>query len=83
MEQKTYNAAVYARLSRDDAREGESLSIENQREMLTGYVRGQGWNLAGVYTDDGISGTTFDRPGLNQMLADVQQGRINLVISRT
>ncbi len=80
MEQKTYNAAVYARLSRDDAREGESISIENQREMLTGYVRGQGWNLAGVYTDDGISGTTFDRPGLNQMLEDVQQGRVNLVI---
>lgn len=80
MEQKTYNAAVYARLSRDDAREGESISIENQREMLTEYVRGQGWNLAGVYTDDGISGTTFDRPGLNQMLGDVQQGRVNLVI---
>ncbi len=80
MEQENYDAAVYTRLSHDDAREGESISIENQREMLTEYVRDQGWNLAGVYTDDGISGTTFDRPGLNQMLEDVRQGKVNLVI---
>ena len=49
--------------SRDDNLEGESYSIGNQKEMLTRYVREQGWNLVSTYVDDGVSGTTFDRPG--------------------
>lgn len=80
MPDKTYHAAIYTRLSRDDERAGESLSIENQKEMLTRYVREQGWDLAATYTDDGVSGTTFDRPGLNQMIADVRAGKINLIV---
>ena len=51
--------ALYCRLSRDDERTGESVSIENQREMLSRYVREQGWNLYDTYCDDGVSGTTF------------------------
>ena len=57
--QETYNVGIYCRLSRDDERTGESVSIENQREMLSRYVREQGWNLYDIYCDDGISGTTF------------------------
>ena len=56
-------AFLYERLSRDDNLEGESHSIGNQKEMLTRYVREQGWNLVFTYVDDGVSGTTFDRPG--------------------
>ena len=47
----------------DDERAGESVSIENQKEMLARYVREQGWTLFDYYCDDGVSGTTFDRPG--------------------
>ena len=56
-------AFLYERLSRDDNLEGESHSIGNQKEMLTRYFREQGWNLVSTYVDDGVSGTTFDRPG--------------------
>ena len=77
---QTYNAGIYCRLSRDDERTGESVSIENQRVLLTRYVQEQGWNLIQTYVDDGVSGTTFDRPGLNAMISDVRAGKINLVI---
>ena len=60
--QETYNVGIYCRLSREDERTGESVSVENQREMLSRYVREQGWNLYAAYCDDGVSGTTFDRP---------------------
>ena len=56
-------AFLYERLSRDDNLEGESYSVGNQKEMLTRYVREQGWYLVSTYVDDGVSGTTFDRPG--------------------
>ena len=56
-------AFLYERLSRDDNLEGESYSIGNQKEMLTRYVREQVWDLVSTYVDDGVSGTTFDRPG--------------------
>ena len=57
--QTIYNVGVYARLSREDERESESASIENQKEILTRHVREQGWNLFNVYVDDGHSGTSF------------------------
>ena len=51
--------ALYARLSQEDALDGESNSIANQKEMLARYVREQGWTLYDYYCDDGVSGTTF------------------------
>lgn len=48
--------------------------------MLTRYVREQGWNLVSTYVDDGVSGTTFDRPGLNEMISDARKGKINLIV---
>ena len=80
--QETYNVGIYCRLSRDDERVGESVSIENQREMLGRYVREQGWNLYAAYCDDGVSGTTFDRPGFNQLISDATAGKINLVLCK-
>ncbi len=48
---QTYNAGIYCRLSRDDERIGESVSIENQRVLLTRYVQEQGWRLVQTYVD--------------------------------
>lgn len=49
----SYNVGIYVRLSQEDMREGESLSIENQKKMLTDYVSQQaGWNLVGIYEDE-------------------------------
>ena len=80
--QDTYNVGIYARLSRDDERTGESVSIENQKELLAQYVKEQGWNLYSYYCDDGISGTTFDRPQFNRLVQDATDGKINLVLCK-
>ncbi len=57
---KDYIVGMYVRLSRDDERAGESLSIENQKAILNEYIEKQGFTLYDIYVDDGISGTTFD-----------------------
>ena len=80
--QENYNVGIYCRLSRDDERTGESVSIENQKIMLSRYVQEQGWNLYAAYCDDGVSGTTFDRPMFNQMIADARAGKINLILCK-
>ena len=71
---------IYARLSKDDERNGESLSIENQKLILEKYVMEQGWNLIDEYIDDGYSGTTFDRPGVQRLLEDAKCGKINTIV---
>ena len=63
------------RLSRDDERAGESLSIENQRAILTEYVSKQGWTVYDEYVDDGVSGVSFDRPGVQRLLDDAKNGK--------
>ena len=81
--QTEYKVGMYMRLSRDDERAGESLSIENQRTILTRYIEEQGWTVYDEYIDDGISGTTFEeRPGVQRLLEDAQNGRINLIICK-
>src|SRR5574344_1149955 len=78
--QTNYNVGIYVRLSKDDERAGESLSIENQKLILTKYVKEQGWNIIDIYVDDGFSGTSFDRPSVQRMLEDAKSGKINLII---
>lgn len=75
-------AAIYCRLSKDDGNMSESSSIGTQRDMLARYVREQGWKLAGEYIDDGFSGLSFDRPDFKRMIADVEAGKINCVITK-
>ena len=75
-----YNVGIYVRLSKDDERAGESLSIENQKLMLTKYVIEQGWRIVEIYVDDGYSGTSFNRPAVQRLLEDAQSGKINLII---
>ena len=77
---KDYIVGMYVRLSRDDERAGESLSIENQKAILSEYIEKQGWTLFDVYVDDGISGTTFERPGVKRLLEDAKQGVINTIL---
>lgn len=79
--QKAYSVGIYVRLSKDDERAGESVSIENQKLILTKYVDEQpGWILHEVYVDDGWSGTNFQRPSFQRMLTDAKEGVINLII---
>lgn len=75
-----YIVGIYVRLSRDDERAGESLSIENQKAMLIKYVNEQGWTLHDIYVDDGISGTTFEREGVQRLLSDAKSGIINTIV---
>ena len=77
-----YNTALYLRLSRDDELKGESGSISTQRDMLTQYCREQNLNIIGEYVDDGWSGTNFDRPSFQRMIADIEDGKINCVITK-
>ena len=78
--QQTYQVGIYARLSRDDERQGESISIENQKLLLTQYCEQQQWQIADYYVDDGWTGTNFDRPDFKRLISDVQSKRINLVL---
>jgi len=78
----TYNAALYLRLSKEDEVNKQSESITNQRDFLTGYVLEQGWNIAGIYIDDGYSGLNYDRPDFKRMLTDIEKKNINLVITK-
>ena len=80
--QTDYKVGIYLRLSRDDERQGESLSIENQRRVLTNYVKEQGWTIYDEYVDDGISDVTFNRPGVQRLLEDAKAENINLILSR-
>ena len=82
-QQQTYNVGIYCRLSRDDKNATtESMSILHQRQMLTNYVKEKRWNLKECYVDDGISGTTFERPDFQRMMQDIEAGKINCVITK-
>ncbi len=80
--QTNYNVGIYMRLSKDDERAGESLSIDNQRTILTRYVTEQGWTLYDEYVDDGYSGTDFNRPSVQRLLDDAKAGKINLILCK-
>ena len=78
--QQNKKAGTYLRLSKDDEKAGDSLSIENQRLILQKYVAEQGWELVDEYVDDGYSGTNFDRPDVQRLLEDAKNGRIDIII---
>ncbi len=78
-EPRKYIAALYMRLSKDDGA-GESASITAQRTMLTAYAAENGYAVFDEYVDDGISGTTFDRPGFKKMIRAIEDKKVNMVI---
>ena len=71
---------LYERLSRDDELQGESNSISNQKKMLEDYARRNGLPNPTHFTDDGISGTRFDRPGFLAMMEEVEAGRVEAIV---
>lgn len=78
---RVYRTAVYVRLSREDGRKVESDTVENQRALLEDYVAGEpSLELAGVYVDRHVTGTKFDRPEFNRMVADMRAGRIDCIV---
>lgn len=77
---KTKITPLYERLSRDDELQGESNSISNQKSMLEDYARRNGFPNPTHFTDDGISGTRFDRPGFTAMMEEVEAGNVEAII---
>ena len=72
--------ALYCRLSRDDELQGDSNSIKNQKLILQKYADDNGFRNTRFFVDDGYSGTTFDRPDFQRMIAEMDAGRIGTVI---
>ena len=77
---KTKIALLYERLSRDDELNGESFSIQNQKIMLEDFARRNGYLRFKHFTDDGVSGTRFDRPGFMAMMEEVEDGNVEAII---
>ena len=71
---------LYERLSRDDELQGESNSISNQKKMLEDFARRNGLPNPTHFTDDGVSGTRFDRPGFLAMMEEVEAGRVEAIV---
>ena len=74
--------ALYCRLSQEDARLGESLSIENQKTILLEYAKKNHFPNPVFFVDDGYSGTNYDRPGFQSMLVEIEAGRVGIVITK-
>lgn len=78
---RTYKAALYIRLSREDGDKPESDSVVNQKRILKNFIASQpDIEFSDCYVDDGYSGATFDRPAFLRMIADVYAGKVNCVI---
>ena len=72
--------ALYERLSRDDEQQGESNSITNQKKILEDYATKNGFTNYRHFSDDGVSGTTFERRGFKEMIAEIEAGNVGTVI---
>ena len=72
--------ALYARLSQEDALDGDSNSIVNQKKILLQYAEDNGFPNPTFFIDDGVSGVTFDRPGWNEMIGLAEAGKVKTVI---
>lgn len=82
MIEKLNRTALYCRLSKDDDIHGESLSIQSQKETLTFFTSQNGWKIVETYIDDGYSGVNFDRPAFQRMIADIEAGKIDIVMTK-
>ena len=74
--------ALYERLSRDDEAAGDSNSIVNQKMLLEGYANQHGFTNISHYTDDGWSGGNFERPAWKRLIADIEAGKVGVVIAK-
>ena len=74
--------ALYCRLSQDDMLDGESNSITNQKAILQKFAEDNGFPNPTFYVDDGVSGTTWEREGFKAMMADIEEGKVGIVITK-
>ena len=72
--------AIYCRLSRDDDLAGDSNSIIHQKDMLTRYARERNFPNVSVYSNDGWSGTNFERPDWKRLISDIEAGKVGIVL---
>lgn len=80
---KTYNTAIYIRLSREDGDNLESESITNQRDILINYInKNKDLIYVDEYVDDGYTGSNFERPGWKNLMRDVSKRKINTIITK-
>ena len=77
-----YHAALYIRLSKEDENEGPSESVNNQQSLLNEFVQQHRLSVYDTYIDDGWSGTNFDRPNFQRMIADIENRKVNMVITK-
>lgn len=77
-----YRAGIYCRLSQDDGNVGDSSSIQTQKAILEKYCQEKGFIISDIYIDDGYSGTNFNRPDFQRMIQDIEDKKINLVITK-
>jgi len=76
---RSATAAIYPRLSRDDGFDGDSNSIDTQKKLLTKVAKEKGYTNILTFVDDGVSGVTMNRPGFNEMMAELEKGYIGAV----
>lgn len=74
--------ALYCRLSRDDDYNGDSSSIQTQKQMLELFASQNHFQNTKLYIDDGYSGTTFERPGFQELISDIEKGLIQLIVTK-
>jgi len=72
--------ALYCRLSQEDSNEGDSNSVQNQKDILMKYAKQNRFSNPVFFVDDGYSGTSFERPGFQKMLDEVEAGNVSCVI---
>ena len=77
-----YHAALYIRLSKEDESEEPSQSVQNQESLLREFVQQHRLSVYDTYVDDGWSGTNFDRPSFQRMIADIEDKKVNMVITK-
>lgn len=83
MMKKSYNVAIYLRLSREDGDDETSESILNQRNFIMDYVnKHPDFHYVEEYKDDGYTGSNFDRPGWKKLLVDMKSKKINMIITK-
>lgn len=80
---RNVRVAKYIRLSREDGDDRESESVENQRDIIDNYILGHEELIeSGEYVDDGYTGTNFNRPGFKKMLKDIEEEKIDCIITK-
>lgn len=77
-----YHVALYIRLSKEDESEGPSQSVTNQKSLLNEFVKQHQLSVFDTYVDDGFSGTSFDRPDFQRMITDIEDRKVNMVITK-